>query len=72
MVADKLKRQCMGSLLVSDESNCIRQPNRQLPSSSYNHDIPQNICEGVITNALQSCSKAFRNSLNSLNYSLSL
>ena len=31
------------------------QPERQLPSSSYN---PQNICavEGVITNALQSCS----------------
>ena len=42
------------------ETNCIRQPNRQLPSLSYNHNTltnPQNIYEGVITNALQSCSK---------------
>ena len=43
--------------------NCMRQPERQLPNSSYNHntlnlaDNPQNICEGVITNALQSCYK---------------
>ena len=43
------------------KTNCIRQPKGRLPSSSYNHntctDNPQNICEGVITNALQSCIK---------------
>ena len=41
------------------ETNCIRQPNRQLPSSSYSTctNNPQNIYEGVITNALQTCSK---------------
>ena len=43
------------------ETNCIRQPSRKLPSSSYNHNtlttLAQKIYEGVITNALQSCSK---------------
>ena len=34
-VADKLKRQRFALVL---ETNCIRQPNRQLPSSSYNHN----------------------------------
>ena len=42
------------------ETNCVRQPSMQLPSSSYNHNSytnsPQNIYEEVITNALQSCS----------------
>ena len=39
----------------------LKNSERELPSSSYNHaqytDKPQNICEGVITNAIQSCSK---------------
>ena len=28
----------MRDLLLVLETNCIRQPNRQLPSSSYNHN----------------------------------
>ena len=41
------------------ETNCKRKPKGQLPSLFYNHNIanPQNICEGVVTNAFQSCSK---------------
>ena len=40
MVADKLKRQwmVMRGLLLVFETNSIRPSNRQLPSSSYNHN----------------------------------
>ena len=40
MVADKLKRQwmVMRGLLLVFETNSIRKSNRQLPSSSYNHN----------------------------------
>ena len=42
------------------KTNCLRQPESQLLSSSYNHNTlttPRTMtCEGVITNALQSCS----------------
>ena len=50
----------MRSSLLVLKTNYIRQPKRQLPSSSYQPqytDNPQNICEGVFTNAIESCSK---------------
>ena len=37
-VADKLKRPGYERFALVLENNCIRQPNRQLPSSSYNHN----------------------------------
>ena len=37
-VADKLKRSGYDRFALVLETNCIRQPNRQLPSSSYNHN----------------------------------
>ena len=62
LVADKLRRQWLWDLTLL--TACIMQPESQLPwckttwcSSSNNHnniDNPQNICEGVITNVLNS------------------
>ena len=37
----------MGSLLLVFETNCIRQPNRQLPSSTYNHNTLTNLRTSV-------------------------
>ena len=54
LVANKLERNYERITLVW-KTNWIRQPQRQLSSSSYNSqytDNPQNICEGVITNEL--------------------
>ena len=49
-------------LLEGWNTNCLRQPERQLASfmlqPQYTDNL-QNICEGIITNALQSCSKNF-------------
>ena len=52
VVADKLQRRWYWRLT-------IRQPNWQLPSSSYNHNYALTTlsCEGVITSALSSYSK---------------
>ena len=58
VVAYKLERHGCERFALVLKTNCRRQPKRQLPSLSYN---PQNICEGVITSALQSCSKYFYN-----------
>ena len=44
-----------GSLLVS-ETNCIRQPTSSYIHNSYTGNT-QNICERVITKALQRCNK---------------
>ena len=44
--------------LVADKLDCIRQHERLLPSSSFNHNTPTTLrtsVKGVITNALQSC-----------------
>ena len=62
MVADKLKGQWLWEVRSWAPllANCLRQPERQLPQFILQPqctDNPQNICEGVITNALQSCSK---------------
>ena len=40
MVADKLKRHWLRGLLLVFKPKCIKQPNKQLPSSSYKHNTP--------------------------------
>ena len=40
--------------LVIQLVNCMRQPERHLHDSSYNHDTLTTLCEGIITNVLKS------------------
>ena len=48
MVTDKLRRLVMRSSLLVLNTNCIRQPRRQLPSSSYNHNALTTLITSVI------------------------
>ena len=61
MVADKLKSSGYDTFALVWKTIYLRQLTQQLPSSSYNHNIltptVHQLCEGVITNALQSCRK---------------
>ena len=60
MVADKLKRQWLWEVGFDIEDllhKATREAAAQFILQPQYTDNPQNICEGVITNALQSCSK---------------
>ena len=67
MVADKLKSSGYDRFALVWKTIYLGQLTQQLPSSSYNHNIltptvhqqpsEHQFCEGVITNALQSCRK---------------
>ena len=42
LVADKVQRQLLRKVALILKTNCIRLPRGQLPSSSYNHQYPEN------------------------------